>query len=215
MSFSPPAIAAYNYNANPPQDDGSRTASNRVSWAKIRTSLTDPLRSWIDSINSEIARTFSEVSEFYVPVGAVIHVAWSGAGGGYAGLNILLSQTDYARLYSAIGGYWTYSTIPAGQFLTPPFNYYMRSSGVTGVGTLQADQNQAHIHEIVDPGHAHTLPTQWAAGSRDVAGSNLSTIATTSTSANTGASPTGIFILASGASEARPVSMILQGMIKT
>lgn len=214
MAYNPPSIVPYNYNANPPPDDGSRTASNRVAWSKVRGSLTDPLRVWMDAINTEVARAFAEVSEFYVPVGAYMEVAWAGAAGGYVGLNMALSSTDYARLSAAITGVWDYVTPAAGTFLTPPYHYYIRPSGVWAVGDIHQHQNAFHLHQVADPGHAHGLPTQWAPTSKDVAGSNLSTIAATPYTGTTDAALTGIVVLGDGGDEARPNTMVLQGMIK-
>ncbi len=37
------------YNDSPPPDDGSETANNTVTWAKIKEELTDPLKNWIEN----------------------------------------------------------------------------------------------------------------------------------------------------------------------
>lgn len=213
MAYNAPSIAPYNYNANPPPDDGSRTAANRVSWAKVRTALSDPLRSWMDAINNEIARAFAEVSEFYLPVGTVVQVAWAGSYPGFVGLNLILSTTDYARLASAIAGIWNYTGYGAGQMLTPPLNYYGRYSSTQSVGTLLADQNKSHSHGVVDPGHAHALQEAQfnSSGQQSTGGTRA---ADPHAPLPTAAAVTGITIAADGGSEARPLTMILQGMVK-
>ncbi len=213
MAYNAPSIAPYNYNANPPPDDGSRTASNRVSWAKVRGALTDPLRSWMDAINNEIARAFAEVSEFYLPVGSFVQVAWSGAYPGYVGLNLALSNTDYARLASAIGGVWTYTTPPVNTFLTPPHHYYPRPAGVLAVGTVLGDQNKSHTHGVTDPGHIHALQESQfnSSGQQSTGGTRA---ADPHAPLPTALAVTGISIQADGGDEVRPLTMVLQGMIK-
>ena len=213
MAFDVLPITPYGYNANPPPDDGSRQSANRVSWLKIRSSLTDPLRFWLDAINYEIARTFSETSEFYVLVGSYQQVSWSGPAVGYAGLNAILSTTDYARLAAAIQGYFTYADYTVGaQFLTPPYNYYPRPAGVYPVGTVQADQNKSHTHGVTDPGHLHTVGTlSEYAGNQSLGGTRASNPIADQSS---GAATTGITIDADGEDEARPKTMVLQGMVK-
>lgn len=37
------------YNDDPPPDDGSEVDGNKITWAKIKEELTDPLKNWIDS----------------------------------------------------------------------------------------------------------------------------------------------------------------------
>jgi hypothetical protein len=42
------------YNASPPPDDGSTTASNKINWATIKQKLSDPLNSFDTAINSAL-----------------------------------------------------------------------------------------------------------------------------------------------------------------
>ena len=42
------------YNASPPVDDGSVTPTNKVSWATIKTKLTDTLKTFVEAVNSAI-----------------------------------------------------------------------------------------------------------------------------------------------------------------
>lgn len=57
MSYTPPTIS--NYNASPPSDDGSQTSSNRIYWSTIKNKLSDPIKNYIDSINSSVDAAFS------------------------------------------------------------------------------------------------------------------------------------------------------------
>lgn len=46
--------SAASFNAAPPSDDGATTESNKVTWAKIKTKLADPVKTLADDINSDI-----------------------------------------------------------------------------------------------------------------------------------------------------------------
>lgn len=43
-------ISVSGYNDSPPSDDGSKTESNRIKWSTIKSKLTDPLKTAIDSL---------------------------------------------------------------------------------------------------------------------------------------------------------------------
>lgn len=51
-------IAAAGFNATPPIDDGSQTASNLITWSGIKTKLADPLHTQIDAINAALVTAF-------------------------------------------------------------------------------------------------------------------------------------------------------------
>lgn len=46
------------YNANPPADDGTKTVANSITWAKHKTKLSDPLKTAIESVNSNVSAAF-------------------------------------------------------------------------------------------------------------------------------------------------------------
>lgn len=50
MAYSSQTISGY--NSSPPDDDGSETEANRVTWAKIKTKITDPIKTLAESINT-------------------------------------------------------------------------------------------------------------------------------------------------------------------
>lgn len=56
--YSAPALSGY--NAAPPPDDGSQTVANTITWAGIRTKLTDTLVTFAGAINSAVAAAFSK-----------------------------------------------------------------------------------------------------------------------------------------------------------
>jgi hypothetical protein len=45
-------VTVSGYNATPPPDDGSQVATNKVSWAGIKTKLTDPLNTAVSALNT-------------------------------------------------------------------------------------------------------------------------------------------------------------------
>lgn len=46
------------YNASPPSDAGAATEENRVTWAKIKSKLPDPLKTTLEAINSALVTAF-------------------------------------------------------------------------------------------------------------------------------------------------------------
>lgn len=62
------------YNDTPPPDDGSATEGNRVTWAKIKTELADPLNTYAQAIDSNVAAAFATTA-------AVLYVTGYGAVG--------------------------------------------------------------------------------------------------------------------------------------
>lgn len=46
--------SASGYNSSPPADDGSTTASNKITWAKIKSALADSVKTLADSINTQL-----------------------------------------------------------------------------------------------------------------------------------------------------------------
>lgn len=55
------SVSVSGYNANPPPDDGSQVAANRVLWSTIKTKLSDTLKTAIESINANIGTGFGKV----------------------------------------------------------------------------------------------------------------------------------------------------------
>lgn len=42
------------YNSSPPADDGSQVAANKITWATIKTKLSDVLKTFIEAVNSAL-----------------------------------------------------------------------------------------------------------------------------------------------------------------
>lgn len=71
MAYSSVSISGY--NASPPSDDGSQVESNRVDWSKIKEKLTDPLKTAIESINTQNATEFSSIASNYLGNSDIVH----------------------------------------------------------------------------------------------------------------------------------------------
>lgn len=101
MSYTSVSISGY--NANPPPDDGTTTADNEISWAKHKTKLTDPLKTAIESINTNVAAAITAVSN-RMPTGSVIDYGGSTAPTGFLlCYGQAVSRTTYADLFTVIG----------------------------------------------------------------------------------------------------------------
>lgn len=50
-----------NYNSNPPSDDGSQTAANRVQWSTQKTKLADPIKTAFDTSETATQTAFGKV----------------------------------------------------------------------------------------------------------------------------------------------------------
>lgn len=48
------------YNLSPPPDDGSQTSNNLVAWAKHIGKIGDPLKTFVQNVNSAVAAAFSK-----------------------------------------------------------------------------------------------------------------------------------------------------------
>src|SRR5688500_10356352 len=46
------------YNSGPPSDDGSQTDANKITWAKIKTKLTDALNTWAAAADAALVTAF-------------------------------------------------------------------------------------------------------------------------------------------------------------
>lgn len=57
MTYTPPSISGY--NATPPSDDGSATTANQLKWSMIKTKLADPIKTYVDAINTAVAAAFT------------------------------------------------------------------------------------------------------------------------------------------------------------
>lgn len=55
------SVTVSGYNASPPPDDGSTTADNKLEWDKHKTKLGDPLKTAVESVNSNVSTAFGNL----------------------------------------------------------------------------------------------------------------------------------------------------------
>ncbi len=58
MAYIPPTISGY--NSSPPPDNGATTTDNKVLWSTIKSKLADPIKNYVDSINSAVSTAFGQ-----------------------------------------------------------------------------------------------------------------------------------------------------------
>lgn len=61
------SVSITGYNSNPPDDDGSQVSTNEISWSKHKTKLADPVKTAVESINTNVAAGFSSIESSVVP----------------------------------------------------------------------------------------------------------------------------------------------------
>lgn len=55
------SVSILSYNANPPADDGSNQPSNRINWSKHKEKLSDPIKTALESINTNISTAIGKL----------------------------------------------------------------------------------------------------------------------------------------------------------
>lgn len=150
MAYSEVTVSGY--NASPPPDDGSTGASNQVSWAGIKTKLTDPLKTALESIDDNVASAitavegrldtlegFSVTSTLYAPSGTIMLFRQTSAPTGWT-----KDETNYNdhALRVTTG---TPSVYASGIGMSTMFQSSAYSTAAT---TLTTPQMPAHTHTV-------------------------------------------------------------------
>lgn len=55
------SVSVTSYNSNPPADDGSETAANRVNWSTHKTKIGDPLKAAIETVNTNVNTALTKI----------------------------------------------------------------------------------------------------------------------------------------------------------
>lgn len=55
------SVSITGYNSNPPSDDGSQVAANRVKWSTIKEKITDPVKARTDDMDTALIAAFAKM----------------------------------------------------------------------------------------------------------------------------------------------------------
>ena len=117
------SVTIVGYDSNPPSDDGSQVSTNKVRWSTHKTKHGDPLKTAIESINSNVSAAFAKT------VG--------GAGVTSTAVSYNVTTSDQGKLVRATGSGITITT-PDATTVTSPFVFaFLNNSS----GTVTFDGN--------------------------------------------------------------------------
>ena len=119
--YTPPTLSGY--NSSPPPDDGTTVTANQVTWAKHKDKLGDPLKTFTESMNTNLTSTFNGLETKVVD--GTTFPAFSASAGGKtvaSGTWVLMTpnveqfdtNTDYDNATytftpTKVGYYWLYA----------------------------------------------------------------------------------------------------------
>lgn len=112
------SVTVVNYNANPPPDDGTQTEANRVKWATGKTKLSDPLKTALETINSNITAAFGKVL--------------GGGGVTSTAISYTVLSSDQGKLVRATAAGITLTT-PDATSVTSPFVFAVLNNSNGGI----------------------------------------------------------------------------------
>ena len=145
--FTTPTIS--NYNTSPPSDDGSATAANEITWAKHKTKLADPVKTFVDSVSTNITTAFTRIFPFQT--GAIT-------------ATYTLQASDRGKMLTCSNTF-TLTLLPAA---TAAANFVFGVKN-TGSGTITIDGDGS---ETIDGATTLALDTQYEAVELICDGSN-------------------------------------------
>lgn len=120
------SVDVQNYNSNPPADDGTQVEANRLKWSTGKEKLTDPLKTAIEAINTNIGTALGKM-----PGGATITST---------GVNATVGTGDQGKLVRATASGITITT-PDATDVTAPFVFRVRNDS-NGSITLDGNGSQ-------------------------------------------------------------------------
>lgn len=102
------SVTVSNYNLNPPPDDGTQVPDNKLNWSKHKTKLSDPLKTAIESINTNIPLALAKLP--------------GGAGILSSAISYTVLAADQGKLIKMTGSGTTLTT-PDATAVTSPFAF--------------------------------------------------------------------------------------------
>lgn len=122
--YTAPSISGY--NDNPPADDGSSTESNRITWAKGKTKLSDPIKTLAETDITATLAAFAKII--------------GGGGVTSSAISYQVLSTDQGKLVNITGASVTVTT-PSATDVTSPFVFGLLNSS-SGTITLDGSGSQ-------------------------------------------------------------------------
>lgn len=133
MAYSEVTISGY--NASPPPDDGTQVAANEVTWAGIKTKLSDPIKSAFDTCQSNITDVIANEVEVNL---------WAPA------------TTAMTFNQTAAPTHWT-KDVTNDDAMLRVVSGTVGSGGTTAISALSATNIGAHTLTAAEiPAHTHT-----------------------------------------------------------
>lgn len=123
-------VSVSGYNADAPTDDGAQTSNNRITWAKHKTKIGDPLKTAIEAIDQATDDAFATI--------AAILVDFTGdfGSGGITGLVPAPGAGDAANnRFLRADGTWT-TPAGAGSVTSVATGSGLTGGPITGSGTI-------------------------------------------------------------------------------
>lgn len=169
------------YNSTPPPDDGTAVAGNEITWARIKTQLTDPLNTAIASIDTNVEDAIAQlVACIGVSASSPSFAANKGGllqsnvpSGAWTKVTYPVEEWDNAGDYDATTSVWTPSE--AGEY---EFAAFARLDPNTYSGTreyLLGVYKNGSLHKIVARVDLATEGQVMALGGTSVVKANGST----------------------------------------
>lgn len=139
-------VTVSNYNLNPPPDDGSESSANEITWAKHKTKLADPLKTAIESLNTNI--------------GGAVDKLIGGAGVTTVSANTTLSAANQGQLIVSDTASITITTPTAATVGSPfVFAFLNNSSGDNTIDGASSETIDGAATITVPPGRGLVLFT--------------------------------------------------------
>jgi len=161
--YTSPSISGY--NSNPPPDDGSTGADNEIKWATHKDKLADPIKNYVDAIDSNVSTAFGKT--FLNTITAVSS-------------NYTVQASDRGKLISASNTITV--TLLAAASATDGYAIMIANNG-SGVVTVDGDGSETingALTVILSPGESIIIVTQGSSwlGTSATGSSSLSANAT-------------------------------------
>lgn len=118
------SVSISGYNSSPPPDDGSNTAANEIKWATHKNKIGDPLKTAIESINSNVSSAFGKIAFNGITT---------------TGVDYAVLTSDQGKLISCTNTITV--TLPAAATVSTPFMVAVKNAG-TGTVTVDGDGDE-------------------------------------------------------------------------